>query len=245
MSAVTLRVMPRPTASQLTPDRPEVERARLITILTTIGVAVAWVTVFAFIPGSDGRTAFPLCVLNNSILLVFTWRTRDALIPRLLLFGLAVGAVELAADAWLVDVTQTLDYSPSGSARIWRSPWWMPLAWQVVAVQFGYIGMRLYERLGAPGLLVSGALGAINIPYYEEMALRLGWWRYSGCPSLLHTPYYIILGEFLLIACFGLLARSARSRGSLSTIVAAGAAAGVTIFAAYVLAWYVVEAATR
>jgi hypothetical protein len=31
---------------------------------------------------------------------------------------------------------------------IWRSPLWMPLAWEVVAVQFGYIGLRLWERFG-------------------------------------------------------------------------------------------------
>jgi hypothetical protein len=45
--------------------------------------------------------------------------------------GVVVGFTELAADAWLV--------------VIWRSPLWMPLAWEVVAVQFGYVGLRLWE----------------------------------------------------------------------------------------------------
>jgi hypothetical protein len=41
---------------------------------------------------------------------------------------------------------------------IWRSPLWMPLAWEVVAVQFGYIGLRLWERFGKLGLLMFALL---------------------------------------------------------------------------------------
>ena len=65
-----------------------------------------------------------------------------------------VGFGELPADAWLVDYTRTLDYSIGGGPMIWRSPLWMPLAWEVVAVQFGYIGLRLWERFGKIGLLM-------------------------------------------------------------------------------------------
>jgi len=49
----------------------------------------------------------------------------------------------------------------------------MPLAWEVVAVQFGYIGLRLRERFGNTGLLMIGLLGAINIPF--EAALLRAW----------------------------------------------------------------------
>ena len=41
------------------------------------------------------------------------------------------------------DYTRTLDYSIGGGPMIWRSPLWMLLAWEVVAVQFGYIGLGL------------------------------------------------------------------------------------------------------
>ena len=44
---------------------------------------------------------------------------------------------------------------------IWRSPPWMPLASEIVAVQFGYIGLRLRERFGKTGLLLIGLLGAV------------------------------------------------------------------------------------
>jgi hypothetical protein len=62
---------------------------------------------------------------------------------------------------------------------IWRSPLWMPLAWEVAAVQVGYIGLRLWERFGNAGPLMIGLLGAINIPFYEEMVRRIHWWQYG------------------------------------------------------------------
>ena len=93
---------------------------------------------------------------------------------------------------------------------IWRSPLWMPLAWEVVAVQFGYIGLRLWERFGKTGLLMIGLLGAINIPFYEEMARRIHWWQYSGCRMISSTPWYIIVGEFGIAVVFALLARTLR-----------------------------------
>ena len=88
---------------------------------------------------------------------------------------------------------------------IWRSPLWMPLAWEVVAVQFGYVGLRLWKRFGKTGLLVIGLLGAINIPFYEEMARRIHWWQYSGCRMISYTPWHIIVGEFGIALVFALL----------------------------------------
>lgn len=82
-------------------------------VIATIVISVIAVSLLAFAPWSD-------------------WRTGAAL-----LFGVVVGLTELVADAWLVDYTRTLDYSIGGGPMIWRSPLWMPLAWEVVAVQFG------------------------------------------------------------------------------------------------------------
>ena len=156
-----------------------------------------------------------------------------------MLFGLAVGGTELLADAWLVDATGTLDYSLGGGPIIWRSPAWMPLAWEAVAVQFGYLGMRLHEWRKGLGLLLTGVLGAINIPFYEEMALRDRWWRYANCRMLLNTPYYIILGEFLIAITIGYLATATRAgRWSRSL---AGVLAGLGIFASYAIAYRAIE----
>jgi len=169
---------------------------------------------------------------------------RDALLGRLLLFGVVVGVVELPADAWLVDYTRTLDYSIGGGPLIWRSPLWMPLAWQVVAVQFGYIGLRLWERFGKIGLLMIGMVGAINIPFYEEMARRIHWWQYSGCRMISFTPWYIILGEFGIAIAFALLARTLRS-GSWREAVGSGIVGGILIFVCYATAFWITDVLFR
>ena len=178
---------------------PALERGRLCVVIATIVINVIAVSLLAFAPWSDWRTGAALNFVDNCLLVGFTVVRRDALLARFLLFGVVVGLTELAAGAWLVDYTRTLDYSIGGGPMIWRSPLWMPLAWEVVAVQFGYVGLRLWERFGKTGLLVIGLLGAINIPFYEEMARRIHWWQYSpesvrGMIS--YTPWYIIPGEF-------------------------------------------------
>jgi hypothetical protein len=115
---------------------------------------------------SDWCTGAALNIVDNCFLIGFTLVRRDALLGRFLLFGLVVGFTELSADAWLVDYTRTLDYSIGGGPLIWRSPLWMPLAWEVVAVQFGYIALRWRLRclrgqcdaaLGAKLLLLESA----------------------------------------------------------------------------------------
>ena len=169
-------------------------RAPLYVVIATIVINVVAVSLLTFAPWSDWRTGAALNVVDNCLLVGFVLARRDALLARFLLFGLVVGFTELAADAWLVDYTHTLDYSIGGGPMIWRSPFWMPLAWEVVAVQFGYIGLRLWERFGKLGLLMIALLGAINIPFYEEMARRIHWWQYSpesirGMISF--TPWYI------------------------------------------------------
>jgi hypothetical protein len=215
----------------------ELERDRLCVVIATIVINVAGVSLLAFAPWSDWRTGAALNIIDNCLLIGFALVRRDALLGRLLLFGLVVGFTELSADAWLVDYTGTLDYSIGGGPMIWRSPLWMPLAWEVLAVQFGYIGLRLWERSGKVGLVMIGLLGAINIPFYEEMARRIHWWQYSGCRMISFTPWYIILGEFGIALGFALLARTVR-RGSWRQAVVAGIGGGFSIFVCYALAFF-------
>jgi hypothetical protein len=216
------------------------ERERLAVVIATILINVVAVSLLTCAPWSDWRTGAALNLVDNCLLVGFTIVRRDALLARFLLFGLAVGFTELAADAWLVDYTRTLDYSVGGGPMIWRSPLWMPLAWEVVAVQFGYIGLRLYERFGKAGLLMIGLLGALNIPFYEEMARRIHWWQYSGCRMISFTPWYIILGEFGIAVAFALLARFLR-RSSWGGAVVAGIGTGLSIFVCYALAFLVTD----
>jgi uncharacterized protein DUF6989 len=189
-------------------DDAALEHERLLVVIATVVINVVVVSLLTLAPWSDWRTGTALNFIDNCLLVGFAVIRRDALLARFLLFGLAVGFAELPADAWLIDYTRTLDYSVGGGPMIWRSPLWMPLAWEVVAVQFGYIGLRLWERFGKVALLMIGLLGAINIPFYKEMARRIHWWQYSGCRMISFTPWYIIVGEFGIALVFALLART-------------------------------------
>ena len=216
------------------------ERERLIVVAATILINVVAVGLLVFASWSNWRTGLALNLVDNVLLLTFVLRTRDGLIARLMIFGIVAGFAELAADAWLVDWTRTLDYSIGGGPMLWRSPAWMPLAWEVVAVQFGYLGLRLRERLGGWGLVAIGMLGALNIPSYEEMARRIHWWQYSGCRMISGTPYYIILGELLIAVAFALLVRTFR-RATVRSAALAGVVAGGVIFASYAIAYGITD----
>jgi hypothetical protein len=218
----------------------KLERERLLVVIATIVINVVAVLLLTLAPWSDWRTGAALNVIDNCLLAGFIVVRRDALLARFILFGVVVGMAELAADAWLVDYTRTLDYSIGGGPMIWRSPLWMPLAWEIVAVQFGYIGLRLWERFGKAGLLTIGLLGAINIPFYEEMARRIHWWQYSGCRMISFTPWYIVLGEFGIAVAFALLARALR-RDSWRVAIVAGLAGGASIFVCYTVAFLITD----
>ena len=216
------------------------ERERLLVVIATIVINIVAVSLLTFAPWSDWRTGAALNFVDNCLLVGFAVGRRDAFLARFLLFGVVVGFTELAADAWLVDYTRTLDYTIGGGPMIWRSPLWMPLAWEVVAVQFGYIGLRLWERFGKSGLVMIGLLGAINIPFYEEMARRIHWWQYSGCRMISFTPWYIILGEFGIAVAFALLARTLR-RSSWPVAFVSGVVGGALIFVCYATAFLITD----
>ena len=219
-------------------DSPRLNSSRLKVVVATIFLNVFAVIIFAQFPWSDWRTGMALNLLDNMILIAYAVSRRDRLMGHLVLFGLALGFSELLADAWLVDSTRTLDYSIGGGPMIWRSPLWMPFAWEVVAVQFAVLGMWLQDKWKAPGLLLAGVIGAINIPFYEEMALKTHWWSYSNCPMFLHTPYYIILGEFLIVLGIVFLARKIKPLHVGLTIFN-GILGGLCIFASYALAFWI------
>jgi hypothetical protein len=216
------------------------ERARLRVVLATIVINVVGVTLLTLAPWSDWRTGLGLNLVDNCLLAGVAFARRDALLARFLLFGLVVGATELPADAWLVDSTRTLDYSIGGGPMVWRSPVWMPLAWEVVAVQFGYVGLRLWEWRRGFGLAIVAVLGALNIPFYEEMARKIHWWQYAGCRMISFTPWYIILGEFGIALSLALCASRLR-RDSLGWTAVMGIAGGFSIFVCYAAAFYITD----
>lgn len=166
-------------------------------------------------------------------------RHRGIFVRNLTLFGLAAGAAELAADAWLVNITGTLVY-PAGP-RLWASPAYMPIAWFGMMSAASALTIALSRRLSlaTAGILTALVLG-VYIPIYEAIAAAAGWWRYQGTPMLAGVvPHYIILGEVLLALPFvWLTARLVRA--SVVGALALGIAEGLWIGASYYLAFQVV-----
>jgi hypothetical protein len=210
------------------PDKRE--NARLRTVILTVITSVVAVVYLMGKPWSDGRTAALLCAVNTATFLIHILYYKDAAIARLLLFGACLGLVELVADALCVHFTGTLDYSIAKSFMIWKSPWWMPWAWMIVGAQIGYLGTRFIERVGiGRGAVLSALIGAINIPFYEEMARYANWWEYQFCRMLpfTHTPLYIVVAELLIGFSLAPLARIALRKPSWRDAALAGLLAGL------------------
>lgn len=234
---------PQPTPQQecrRAAEATELDSRRLQLVCGTILINIAAVAALTLYPGSDWRTGMLLNGFDLLLLVGFAVWSRDRYLGHLLGFGLVLGLTELAADAWLVVGTRTLDYSVGGGPMLWRSPVWMPLAWQVVAVQFAVVGERLRRWHAVWGLVTTALLGALNIPYYEEMARRIHWWTYSNCRMISGTPYYIILGELFIAAAIALFADSVR-RQTVRTTVVSGIGGGGAIFLAYAGAFAITD----
>ena len=193
----------------------DLEQKRLRTVLVTVALSVLTVTLLRDRPWSDGRTALALNCVSVGIFLWHIGRYKDKAMARLLLFGLGLGVIELAADALCVRFTRTLDYSVARSPMLGLSPFWMPTAWMIVAAQIGYLGRRLIGKFGTGvGMTLTAALGAVNIPFYEEMAFHAHWWRYQNCRMVGHTPVYIIIAELVIGLTLGPLALRAMHIGA-------------------------------
>ena len=184
-----------------------IEQKRLQTVLVTVALSVLTVAVLRDRPWSDGQTAIALNTVSIALFLWHIAKYKDRVLARLLLFGLGLGIIELLADALCVRFTNTLDYTAAHSPMLWLSPFWMPTAWMVVAAQIGYLGHRFIARLGTGvGMALTALLGAVNIPFYEEMAYHAHWWQYRNCRMLGHTPVYIVAAELLIGLTLGPLA---------------------------------------
>lgn len=223
---------------------------RLRLTLGTMGLALAWVVMVAGRPWSDGRTAAALALAQNALFLAYILRQRDWQFARLFYgFGLTLGVTELIADGLCVHFTQTLDYAPAHSLMLGLSPWWMPLAWMIVTTQIGFVGTRLMARVGtARGVVLCAVLGAVNIPFYEEMAWHAHWWRYAHCRMAAlpgqqwsHTPLYIIMAELVIGAALGPLARMALGAKSWGVAVGAGLLGGLATIAGGLVGYGLIE----
>lgn len=215
-------------------------RGRFGIIVFTGVVNVVALCVFAQASWSDWRTGLALSLFDNAVFLAYLYFRRDGVLGRLMLFGLVVGLTALVADAWLVNVVRALDYSIGEGPKLWRSPIWMPLAWEVLAVQIGCIGIAVMEKWSSNGLLAVGLVGSLGIPFIEPLAAQANWWQFRDCKMFFHTPYFVVLGEFAIVVCIILGARVAR-RGLIARALNSGVMVGAGIFASYAVAYWLME----
>ena len=89
----------------------------------------------------------------------------------------------------------SLAYTDDFGFRLLASPSYVPLAWWLTVVQFGYVGLRLTDRWPswmAVGLIT--VLGMVLLPGYEELAVAARAWYYTtNGLSLSHVPVWVIL----------------------------------------------------
>lgn len=67
--------------------------------------------------------------------------------------------------------------------------------------QFGYLARWMTQQWGlSVATLLTGILGAVNLPTYEFLAKQAGFWYYQNAKMVFYdsTPVYVIVGEFLL-----------------------------------------------
>ncbi len=211
------------------------DAAMLASLALMVALHIAAAALAAGWPTAAGTVALTAAALV-AIAARRAWRP---LVARLLLFGLVAGVLELFTDFSGEVVARSLIYPPN-EPMLWASPVYMPLSWMVTLTQIGYLAWRL-ETLAPRGvaIILTGLWGAVNIPFYEEMAYRAGWWRYAAAPGLGHAPYYVMLFEGLLTALLPPLVARLETRGWRS-VALRGVALGIWAPWAALFAWLLI-----
>ena len=174
------------------------------------------------------------------LFIAYIVRFRDSYLLAWMIFGVAAGVTELIADWWLVNRTGSLVYAP-GEPMVVASPIYMPFAWALLMVQIGAIAHWLRERMAAGwAAAVTGLIGGVNIPLYESLARAADWWIYQSTPMVFGAPYYIILGEILIVIPLVWLAVGLQRMGPVKGGILLGVVEGLIILVAYMLAWWLV-----
>src|SRR5689334_22677402 len=115
----------------------------------------------------------------------------------------------------------------------------MPLEWEMVAVQPGYLGMRLCEWREGPGLMLRPDWRRQRLVQRGDGA---GGPMVAPCEPPDAPPHAVsfIVGEFPIAIAIGSLARSTRS-GQWSRSLAAGVLAGLALLPCHAVAFWADE----
>ena len=198
----------------------------IVAHLVAARLALGWIT-----------AALTDLLIGAYLLALLTRREWRPLLWRLLVLGLVAGILELVTDAAGEGFAHSLFY-PANEPFLWDSPLYMPLSWMIVLTQLGYVAWRLRGLLPLPAALtLAGIIGALDIPFYEEMAYHAGWWHYA--PTRLHlghTPLYVLHFEGLIAAALPLLVWRLASRTARG-VIARGVVLGAWLPCAALLSW--------
>lgn len=200
------------------------------------GVGLAWSALDAYFDWGPW-SAYACVGLTSALYLTHVaWRQRDIL-KNLLVFGLVAGLTELAADRWLVSVTDTLHYARWGPFLV-DSPAYMPMSWAGILLSMGFLGWAVARTHGyGVGIAVATVVSGVYVPTFEALAHYAGWWTYDNCHRWGVVPWYIIVGEALIGAAMVPLVAGVVGRGSgLVGWVVRGVLAGLWIWVAYAVA---------
>ncbi|HET9109546.1 MAG TPA: hypothetical protein VFN78_01855 [Ktedonobacterales bacterium] len=220
---------------------------RRFTALDAAMLATLLLLVAGHIVSALGRFGWPSAVatvgLTALALLALTLRRAwRPLLVRLLAFGLVAGVCELFTDFSGEVVAHSLSYPPN-EPMLWASPFYMPLSWMVVLTQIGYLAWRLDTLAPRPprwlAMALVGVWGALNIPFYEEMAYHANWWRYAHAPGLGHTPFYVMLFEGLIAVLLPPLLARLQWRAP-HAVLLRGLALGAWIPCAALVSWLLI-----
>jgi hypothetical protein len=171
------------------------------------------------------------------LMLLISLSTFRPLLGRLMLMGLIAGICELFTDASGQNIVHSLIY-PKGELTIWTSPVYMPLSWLVTLTYLGYISWRLRALFGwRIAIILCGVLGAIDIPFFEEISYYGGWWQYVPTHLMLgHIPAYVALFEGLIVVILPLLLHRLERRSWIETVML-GIVIGVWMAISALVAW--------
>jgi hypothetical protein len=200
--------------------------------------------------------AYATVMVRLAIVLCLAQQPWGAIFGQLLALGLATGAFEIFADYLMVNWGRGGSGQrayPSGSALLLASPVYVPLGWACAVADFGYPILRLYgavtKRLtGDAGLgvtmVAAGFLAATLTACLEFLAVRAGWWSYTGGILLGEScPFYVVMGVFFAwFAFLPLFSRYVACAGTRTyAAIRFGAIYGGIIFLGFALAHFLIE----
>ena len=208
-------------------------------MVATLVFVFVWITSNSFLCWgwvSAAILAFGVWIVMLSYGLV----KKDQLVLSFLALATVAGFVELAADNWLVNGIEKLFYEKD-EPQIVASPIYMPFGWAVILTQIGFIGWKLIDRWSLiKASLFTGLIGGLLIPFYEHCAKGACWWVYHDWNhEWWNTPYFIIMGEALLMLIIP-YAMSKAATHKWSDIIIWGVISGLWIWASYYIGFVVV-----